>query len=158
MDRKKQLKRKITQIERSKTHNKRTSEKLKKLKTELSTIVNYSRSSSSSSSSSSSNLSSSVSSVSVSTVSSVSDSTSSYVSSSTAKSSKGNREAIDISSIISDSFEDADDNDVTIQEFNDMLEDPEIPNYNKIQMLKARYLNLISSKFITILIKIDNLN
>jgi hypothetical protein len=152
MDRKKQLKRKITQIERSKTHNKRTSEKLKKLKTELSTIVNYSRSSSSSSS----NLSSSVSSVSVSTVSSVSDS--SNVSSSTAKSSKGNREAIDISSIISDSFEDADDNDVTIQEFNDMLEDPEIPNYNKIQMLKARYLNLISSKFITILIKIDNLN
>ena len=156
MDRKKQLKRKITQIERSKTHNKRTSEKLKKLKTELSTIVNYSRSSSSSSSSSSSNLSSSVSSVSVSTVSSVSDS--SNVSSSTAKSSKGNREAIDISSIINDSFEDDDDNDVTIQEFNDMLEDPEIPNYNKIQMLKARYLNLISSKFITILIKIDNLN
>ena len=154
MDRKKQLKRKITQIERSKTHNKRTSEKLKKLKTELSTIVNYSRSSSSSSSSS--NLSSSVSSVSVSTVSSVSDS--SNVSSSTAKSSKGNREAIDISSIINDSFEDDDDNDVTIQEFNDMLEDPEIPNYNKIQMLKARYLNLISSKFITILIKIDNLN
>ena len=148
MDREKQLKRKITQIERSKTHNKRTSEKLKKLKTELSTIVNYSRSSSSSSSSSSSNLSSSVSSVSVSTVSSVSDS--SNVSSSTAKSSKGNREAIDISSIINDSFEDDDDNDVTIQEFNDMLEDPEIPNYNKIQMSKAIYLNLISCKFITI--------
>ena len=140
VERKKQIQSKIRYIEGQKKNGRRTAElkQLKKELVEINSIVDYSSSSNSSrsskrgSSSSSNDSSSSSSSISSGSSSSSISSGSSSISSSS-------------NSYINTANEDDDD----FQDFFNNMEDPEVANLNKIQMLKNFYLFVIAkSKFL----------
>ena len=143
VERKKQIQSKIRYIEGQKKNGRRTAElkQLKKELVEINSIVDYS---SSSNSSRSSNRGSS---------SSSSSSSNGSSSSSSSRSSNGSSSSINSSSISSSSNSyintayDLDDDDY--QDFFNNMEDPEVANLNKIQMLKNFYLFVIAkSKFL----------
>ena len=140
VERKKQIQSKIRYIEGQKKNGRRTAE-LKQLKKELSeinSIVDYSSSSNSSRSSKRGSSSSS--------------SSSNGSSSSSSSISSGSSSSINSSSISSSSnsyINTANDDDDDFQDFFNNMEDPEVANLNKIQMLKNFYLFVIAkSKFL----------
>jgi len=141
VERKKQIQSKIRYIEGQKKNGRRTAElkQLKKELVEINSIVDYS---SSSNSSRSSNRGSS----------SSSSSSSNGSSSSSSSISSGSSSSINSSSISSSSnsyINTANDDDDDFQDFFNNMEDPEVANLNKIQMLKNFYLFVISkSKFL----------
>ena len=143
VERKKQIQSKIRYIEGQKKNGRRTAElkQLKKELVEINSIVDYS--SSSNSSRSSKRGSSSSSSIS----SNGSSSSSSSISSGSSSSSIGSSS---ISSSSSNSYiNTANDDDDDFQDFFNNMEDPEVANLNKIQMLKDFYLFVIAkSKFL----------
>ena len=123
VERKKQIQSKIRYIEGQKKNGRRTAElkQLKKELVEINSIVDYS---SSSNSSRSSKRGSSSSSNGSSSSSSISSSSNSYINT-------------------------ANDDDEDFQDFFNNMEDPEVANLNKIQMLKNFYLFVIAkSKFL----------
>ena len=140
VERKKQIQSKIRYIEGQKKNGRRTAE-LKELKKELSeinSIVDYSSSSNSSISSVANPRGSSSSS------SNSSSSSGSGCSSSIIRSSSSSR-----SSSINSYINTANDDDDDFQDFFNNMEDPEVANLNKIQMLKNFYLFVIAkSKFL----------
>ena len=137
VERKKQIQSKIRYIEGQKKNGRRTAElkQLKKELVEINSIVDYSSSSNSSRSSKrGSSSSSSGSSIS-------SGSSSSSISSGSSSSS--------ISSSSNSYINTANDDDDDFQDFFNNMEDPEVANLNKIQMLKNFYLFVIAkSKFL----------
>ena len=130
VERKKQIQSKIRYIEGQKKNGRRTAElkQLKKELVELNSIVDYSSSSNSSRSSKRGS------------------------SSSSSSSSNGSSSSINSSSISSSSnsyINTANDDDDDFQDFFNNMEDPEVANLNKIQMLKNFYLFVIAkSKFL----------
>ena len=142
VERKKQIQSKIRYIEGQKKNGRRTAElkQLKKELVEINSIVDYSSSSNSSRSSkrgSSSSCSSS---------SNGSSSSSSSISSGSSSSSIGSSS---ISSSSNSYINTANDDDDDFQDFFNNMEDPEVANLNKIQMLKNFYLFVIAkSKFL----------
>ena len=141
VERKKQIQSKIRYIEGQKKNGRRTAElkQLKKELVEINSIVDYSSSSNSSRSSNRGSSSSSSNSSSGSGSSSSSGSGSSSINSSSISSSS-------INSYIN-TANDLDDDD--FQDFFNNMEDPEVANLNKIQMLKNFYLFVIAkSKFL----------
>ena len=143
VERKKQIQSKIRYIEGQKKNGRRTAElkQLKKELVEINSIVDYSSSSNSSRSSKRGSSSSS--------------SNSSSGSGSSSSSGSGSSSSINSSSSSSDSSinsyintaNDLDDDD--FQDFFNNMEDPEVANLNKIQMLKDFYLFVIAkSKFL----------
>ena len=132
VERKKQIQSKIRYIEGQKKNGRRTAElkQLKKELVEINSIVDYSSSSNSSRSSKRGSSSSNGSSSSSSSISSGSSSSS-------------------ISSSSNSYINTANDDDDDFQDFFNNMEDPEVANLNKIQMLKNFYLFVISkSKFL----------
>ena len=137
VERKKQIQSKIRYIEGQKKNGRRTAElkQLKKELAEINSIVDYSSSSNSSRSSKRGSSSSSSSS------SNGSSSSSSSISSGSSSSS--------ISSSSNSYINTANDDDDDFQDFFNNMEDPEVANLNKIQMLKNFYLFVIAkSKFL----------
>ena len=141
VERKKQIQSKIRYIEGQKKNGRRTAElkQLKKELVEINSIVDYSSSSNSSRSSKRGSSSSS--------------SNSSSGSGSSSSSGSGSSSSINSSSISSsfnsyiNTANDLDDDD--FQDFFNNMEDPEVANLNKIQMLKNFYLFVIAkSKFL----------
>ena len=139
VERKKQIQSKIRYIEGQKKNGRRTAElkQLKKELVEINSIVDYSSSSNSSRSSKRGSSSSS----------NGSSSSSSSISSGSSSSSIGSSS---ISSSSSNSYiNTANDDDDDFQDFFNNMEDPEVANLNKIQMLKDFYLFVIAkSKFL----------
>ena len=136
VERKKQIQSKIRYIEGQKKNGRRTAElkQLKKELVEINSIVDYS---SSSNSSRSSNRGSS------------SSSSSNGSSSSSGSSSSINSGSSSISSSSNSYINTANDDDDDFQDFFNNMEDPEVANLNKIQMLKDFYLFVIAkSKFL----------
>ena len=145
VERKKQIQSKIRYIEGQKKNGRRTAElkQLKKELVEINSIVDYSSSSNSSRSSKRGSSSSS------SNSSSGSGSSRSSGSSSSSGSGSSSINSISSSSINSyiNTANDLDDDD--FQDFFNNMEDPEVANLNKIQMLKDFYLFVIAkSKFL----------
>ena len=140
VERKKQIQSKIRYIEGQKKNGRRTAElkQLKKELVEINSIVDYSSSSNSSRSSNRGSSSSS--------------SSSNGSSSSSSSISSGSSSSINSSSISSSSnsyINTANDDDDDFQDFFNNMEDPEVANLNKIQMLKNFYLFVIAkSKFL----------
>ena len=142
VERKKQIQSKIRYIEGQKKNGRRTAElkQLKKELAEINSIVDYSSSSNSSRSSKRGSSSSSSSS------SNGSSSSSSSISSGSSSSSIGSSS---ISSSSNSYINTANDDDDDFQDFFNNMEDPEVANLNKIQMLKNFYLFVIAkSKFL----------
>ena len=142
VERKKQIQSKIRYIEGQKKNGRRTAElkELKKELVEINSIVDYSSSSNSSRSSKRGSSSSSSSS------SNGSSSSSSSISSGSSSSSIGSSS---ISSSSNSYINTANDDDDDFQDFFNNMEDPEVANLNKIQMLKDFYLFVIAkSKFL----------
>ena len=142
VERKKQIQSKIRYIEGQKKNGRRTAElkQLKKELVEINSIVDYSSSSNSSRSSNRGSSSSSSSS------SNGSSSSSSSISSGSSSSSIGSSS---ISSSSNSYINTANDDDDDFQDFFNNMEDPEVANLNKIQMLKDFYLFVIAkSKFL----------
>ena len=142
VERKKQIQSKIRYIEGQKKNGRRTAElkQLKKELVEINSIVDYSSSSNSSRSSKRGSSSSSSSS------SNGSSSSSSSISSGSSSSSIGSSS---ISSSSNSYINTANDDDDDFQDFFNNMEDPEVANLNKIQMLKNFYLFVIAkSKFL----------
>ena len=142
VERKKQIQSKIRYIEGQKKNGRRTAElkQLKKELVEINSIVDYSSSSNSSRSSKRGSSSSSSSS------SNGSSSSSSSISSGSSSSSIGSSS---ISSSSNSYINTANDDDDDFQDFFNNMEDPEVANLNKIQMLKDFYLFVIAkSKFL----------
>ena len=141
VERKKQIQSKIRYIEGQKKNGRRTAElkQLKKELAEINSIVDYSSSSNSSRSSKRGSSSSSSS-------SNGSSSSSSSISSGSSSSSIGSSS---ISSSSNSYINTANDDDDDFQDFFNNMEDPEVANLNKIQMLKNFYLFVIAkSKFL----------
>ena len=138
VERKKQIQSKIRYIEGQKKNGRRTAElkELKKELAEINSIVDYSSSSNSSRSSKRGSSSSS----------NGSSSSSSSISSGSSSSSIGSSS---ISSSSNSYINTANDDDDDFQDFFNNMEDPEVANLNKIQMLKNFYLFVIAkSKFL----------
>ena len=134
VERKKQIQSKIRYIEGQKKNGRRTAElkQLKKELVEINSIVDYSSSSNSSRSSKR-------------------GSSSSSSSSNGSSSSSGSSSSINSSSISrsSNSYINTANDDDDFQDFFNNMEDPEVANLNKIQMLKNFYLFVIAkSKFL----------
>ena len=138
VERKKQIQSKIRYIEGQKKNGRRTAElkQLKKELVEINSIVDYSSSSNSSRSSNRGSRSGS---------SSSSSNGSSSSSNGSGSSSSINSSSSSINSYINTANDDDDD----FQDFFNNMEDPEVANLNKIQMLKNFYLFVIAkSKFL----------
>ena len=143
VERKKQIQSKIRYIEGQKKNGRRTAElkQLKKELVEINSIVDYSSSSNSSRSSKRGSSSSSSS-------SNGSSSSSSSISSGSSSSSISSGSS-SISSSSNSYINTANDDDDDFQDFFNNMEDPEVANLNKIQMLKNFYLFVIAkSKFL----------
>jgi len=139
VERKKQIQSKIRYIEGQKKNGRRTAElkQLKKELVEINSIVDYSSSSNSSRSSKRGSSSSSS--------SNGSSSSSSSISSGSSSSSIGSSSISSSSNSYINTANDDDD----FQDFFNNMEDPEVANLNKIQMLKNFYLFVIAkSKFL----------
>ena len=129
VERKKQIQSKIRYIEGQKKNGRRTAElkQLKKELVEINSIVDYSSSSNSSRSSKRG-----------------SSSSSSSSSNGSSSSSNGSSSSINSSSSSSSSYINTANDDDDFQDFFNNMEDPEVANLNKIQMLKNFYLFVIA--------------
>ena len=135
VERKKQIQSKIRYIEGQKKNGRRTAElkELKKELAEINSIVDYSSSSNSS----------------INSVANPRGSISSSSSSNGSGSSSSINSSSSSSSSISSYINTANDDDDDFQDFFNNMEDPEVANLNKIQMLKNFYLFVIAkSKFL----------